>query len=129
MIKNVVKPSYHSSFLSKPFKPRDDTTLVSSPHPIRPPEQSDTRQLTLEQKKTLGLYFKCYENNFSGHKCKFKGLHLMEGDAINDSDISIEEETLGTTLTNTVEPNTAIITLCAVTDVFSAKLIKYPNLY
>jgi Retroviral aspartyl protease len=115
MIKNMVKPSYHSFFPSKSFKPREDTTLISSSHPLRLPAPFGNRQLTLKQKKILGLCFKCGEKKKIQDTCKFKDLHLMEGDAISDSDISLEEENLNTSLTNTVKPNTAIITLCAAT--------------
>jgi hypothetical protein len=109
----MTRSSHQPSFSSKPFKPREEPVLQLSSISTRSTDQSIHRQLTLDQKKTLGLCFKCGENFFPGYKCKFKGIHLMEGDELDDNDHSTEDDTLLISTNSTAEPTTALITLCA----------------
>jgi hypothetical protein len=115
MIKNVIKTNTHYSFPSRQFKPREDNTLPSSSFPVQPSDQPDAKQLTLDQNKALGLCYKCGEISFSDHKCKMKGLYLLEGDQISDGDHSLDDDFHALPLTTTEEPNTVLITLCAAT--------------
>jgi Retroviral aspartyl protease/Retrotransposon gag protein len=90
-------------------KPRDDkigsslTDNIKITDPIANP-------LTLEQKRSLGLCFRCGDRYFSGHKCKGKGLHIIEEENLA-TDISTHDSSL-------VEPcyppdDQALITMCS----------------
>ena len=48
--------------------------------PITKPTTNPTGNLTLDQKRALGLCFRCNEKWGQGHKCGFKGIHAMKAD-------------------------------------------------
>jgi Retroviral aspartyl protease len=116
MLKHMNKTPSQSFLHNKPFKPREEpiTLPVSSANRLSDPPNNT--QLTLEQKKTLGLCFKCGAKFYPGHKCNFKGIHLLEGDEldINEQMQSIEEPS-DSELTKIASLDTAVITLCAAT--------------
>jgi hypothetical protein len=68
---------------SEPTAPITNSTIA--------PNQSTPSQLTLHQKRSLGLCFKCGAKYFQGHKCKVQGLHVLDGDEISDVDSENEE--------------------------------------
>jgi Retroviral aspartyl protease len=47
--------------------------------------------LTIEQKRSLSLCFRCGDRYFSGHKCKGKGLHIIEEEEDLVTDISVHD--------------------------------------
>ena len=57
-------------------------------------------QLTIEQKKTMGLCFKCNDKYYYGHKCSGKGLHSLEVED-EDEEEGLEEITEGLTVEET----------------------------
>jgi Retroviral aspartyl protease/Ty3 transposon capsid-like protein len=108
MFKHLPKPSYSSHFQPKTYKSCEDPVPSSSSMPTQPIVQNSTKQLTLDQKKTLGLCFRCGEKIFPGHKCKIKGIHLLESEESAGHDSLLDEE-----LVNDLSPShTATITLC-----------------
>jgi hypothetical protein len=72
MLKYVVKSNSQYSFPSRQFKSREDNHLSSSTLPTRTTDQPVAKQLTLEQKKTLGLCFICGEIFFLAINVKLK---------------------------------------------------------
>lgn len=42
--------------------------------------------LTLDQKRVLGLYFKCDDKWHQGNKCQLKALHTIEDDEEEHTD-------------------------------------------
>jgi hypothetical protein len=59
------------------------------------PEASSAKTLTRDQKKILGLCFKCNEKFYAGHKCTGPRVHTMLGiENIELSDLEITDETL-----------------------------------
>lgn len=73
-------------------------------------------QLTIEQKKSMGLCFKCNEKYHYGHKCVGKGLHSLEADLGEEEPVTEEYE--GLTVEEIVEepevdqPDQATISVC-----------------
>jgi Retroviral aspartyl protease/Ty3 transposon capsid-like protein len=110
MFKHLPKPSYSSPFQPKTYKSREDPVPSSSSLPTQPIVQNLTKQLTLDQKKTLGLCFRRGEKKIPGHKCKIKGIHLLESKESAGHDSLLDEESI-----NDLSPShTATITLCDV---------------
>lgn len=48
--------------------------------------------MSIEQKKALGLCFRCNEKNHMGHKCAGKGIHVLNAE---NSETESEEEVQG----------------------------------
>lgn len=61
----------------------------SNPSRVQPQKASNTAPLTNEQKKKLGLCFRCSEKWHLGHKCHNKTLHAIDGEG---NEVEIEEE-------------------------------------
>jgi hypothetical protein len=82
----------------RPIKPPDSTARRWPPGPqthnqSRPPprpQQNPQQNLTIDQKRNLGLCFRCNEKWFQGHRCN-KGLHTMGAVEGEDEDVEIDE--------------------------------------
>jgi hypothetical protein len=72
MFKHLPKPSYSSPFQPKTYKSREDPVPFSSSLPTQPIVQNSTKQLTLDQKITLSLCFRCGDFFFQGINVKLK---------------------------------------------------------
>jgi Ty3 transposon capsid-like protein len=71
---------------TRTYKPKDDT------YSSKPTDTMAPKPLSIEQKKTLGLCFRCGERYFVGHKCQNKGLHVLEDEELLcTKELSLEE--------------------------------------
>jgi Retroviral aspartyl protease len=114
LFKSAVKPNYQLP--TAPLRIPKTNTDKSNSLPsdlITSSEQSTSKPLTIDQKRTLGLCFKCGDKFFPGHKCKIKGIHLLEVDENEDSE-DIHNETTFNSQSQSSEPDsTGVITMCS----------------
>jgi hypothetical protein len=94
MLRPVVKPYFQNSSHFKTIKSREDQSVPVPTALNRSTDPTNPKPLTLDQKKAMGLCFKCGDKFFSGHKCKIKALHLLEGEELSDNDNPSDEEIL-----------------------------------
>ncbi|KAJ1702159.1 hypothetical protein LUZ63_001938 [Rhynchospora breviuscula] len=95
-----------------------------------PTHPSNSKALSIDQKKALGLCFWCDEKYTPGHRCKGKDLHTMEGmdiiqtseeendcfeDASADAPFPLEDP----------QEEQAVITMCTPSDLQNHKTLKY----
>jgi Retroviral aspartyl protease len=112
--------------LSKVAKLKDYEPLVH--HPTIQnivPDPSTSKHLTLDQKRSLGLCFKCWDKYSHAHKCKSQEIYILTGDDLSDIDSDNED---GNQLqSHTIpEPNVepATLTLCTSISSSNHKTIK-----
>ncbi|KAJ1688260.1 hypothetical protein LUZ63_019650 [Rhynchospora breviuscula] len=118
------------------FQPSDKSVPTQStrPHRFFPDKKlipgHNSKSLTLDQKKALGLCFWCNEKYVPGHKCQGKDLHSMEAlEATIHSDT--EEDFYSpkgdhTDVSQQEEPKKqAVITMCAPSSLKNHKTLKY----
>jgi Ty3 transposon capsid-like protein/Retroviral aspartyl protease len=102
-----------SSHIFKQNKPREEKSEISQSDSVKLPESSNHRSLTLEQKKTLGLCFKCGDKIFPGHKCKPQGILVLENEETCDDNTYSHDAELSQHITNVPDIDQAVITMCA----------------
>jgi Retroviral aspartyl protease/Ty3 transposon capsid-like protein len=97
----------------KTFKSKEDKTAPNNIEGPKVSESSSTTNLTLEQKRTLGLCFRCGDKFFSGHKYKSKGIIVLEEEELSDLDNSPTADSLPPDSSNSNLMEPAVITMCA----------------
>jgi Retroviral aspartyl protease/Reverse transcriptase (RNA-dependent DNA polymerase) len=89
---------------------------------LTPPEISKTassnssnssKTLSLDQKRALRLCFRCGEKYFAGHKCKHKGLHILEEDIQAEQEDPTVDVNGHFSADDELLEDQAIITMCA----------------
>jgi Ty3 transposon capsid-like protein len=122
MLKLSYKQFSSSSFTSLPFKSEKlDITSSDSSKPLSVP---NTKSLTLDQKKSLGLCFRCGDKFFLGHKCKLKGIHILEeNDSPELDDIVYTDSLLDDNTQTTIDQ--PLITMCTSSIPFLHKTLKF----
>jgi hypothetical protein len=66
------------------IKSKDEKSESFPTDTTRITELAPSKTLTIDQKKILGLCYRCGDEFFSRHKCKTKGIHVMKEDSLND---------------------------------------------
>jgi Aspartyl protease len=89
------------------YKPKDDN------YSSKPTDTMAPKPLSIEQKKTLGLCFRCGERYFVGHKCQNKGLHVLEDEELLCTKELSLEETSHELHDHTLDNTQGLITMCA----------------
>jgi hypothetical protein len=84
-----------------------------------------SKTLTIDQKKTLSLCYRCGDEFFSRHKCKTKGIHVMEEDSLNDIEDHSQDSLLPPTHTELDSDNHAMIWMCASHNSIKHKTLKF----
>jgi Retroviral aspartyl protease len=112
MLKPLVRHYPQQSSFSKNFKPKEDKSASISFDSPNTNDHSSTKALTLDQKRALGLCFRCGDKFTPGHKCKHRGLHLMEGEEFSDSNDLTSVDDLAPPASKFSEENSALIIMC-----------------
>lgn len=125
-----VKPtSYQNSrmvkFKDNPYNKWQGKTVEDSR--VNPHNQN---AMSYEQKKALGLCFKCNEKYHAGHKCAMRGLHALSAEdeyetdeeAQEQADMKIKQDPGD--IEDGVEEDQAVITMCAPSNNSDTKTLK-----
>ena len=126
-----VKPtSYQNSRMVKlkdnPYNKWQGKTVEDSR--VNPHNQN---AMSYEQKKALGLCFKCNEKYHAGHKCAMRGLHALSAEdedetyeeAQEQADMKIKQDPED--IEDGVEEDQAVITMCAPSNNSDTKTLKF----
>jgi Ty3 transposon capsid-like protein len=89
VLKTIAKATIFQS--SKFNKVKEPDKPLSTPSPTSITDPSNSKNLTIDQKISLGLYFKCGAKYHQGHKCKIQGLHVMNSDELSEIDSDTDE--------------------------------------
>jgi hypothetical protein len=84
-----------------------------------------SKTLAIDQKKTLRLCYRCGDKFFLGHKCKTKGIHVMEEDSLSEIDDRSQEISLAPNNADLVSDTNAMISMCASHNSIKYKTLKF----
>jgi Ty3 transposon capsid-like protein len=130
-IKPIVKP--FASQL-KVYRPTDalDTKITSQPLPLTTTQNAHSKHnsLTIEQKRAMGLCFRCNDKYIPGHKCVPQKLLLLEGDQVYTEEVDYNELTEGFAVPENINPisetnEQAMLSLCTPNCSTIAKTLKF----
>ncbi|XP_078157488.1 uncharacterized protein LOC144553264 [Carex rostrata] len=100
-VSNVIRPNQYQprnqfQHSSTDTKWKDKGQMIQRPNPgLEIPKlvPKPTTSLSLDQKRSLGLCFKCDEKWYQGHRCQVKALHNIEVDDKEKCDLNPTEQT------------------------------------
>jgi Retroviral aspartyl protease/Ty3 transposon capsid-like protein len=125
MIKPAAK-SFSSTVLpSRSFLPKNDKPLPVTNDVIKTPSPAPNNSLSLDQKRTLGLCFRCGDKYFTGYKCKTKVLHVLEEEEFQEPIDCSLFDSLTENSGAITQDDPSIITMCTSQLLSKHKTLKF----